>query len=90
MPTAAELARYHWSSLPPSPLGPRSQPLLTWTGRYLIELGGAHRGHDVPQNGASYDAATHRWRRVAPVPRSLDLSTAMPSRPARSSSWPTD
>ncbi len=29
--TAAGLARAHWSVLPPSPLGPRSDPILTWT-----------------------------------------------------------
>lgn len=76
-PTAAQLARFRWSSLPPSPLGRRSQPLLTWTGRYLIELGGYQRGQYVPQDGASYDAATHRWRRIAQVPRGLDLASGI-------------
>src|SRR5689334_17381003 len=37
-PTVAQLTHFRWSSLPPSPLGPRSQPLLAWTGRELIEL----------------------------------------------------
>lgn len=73
-PTAAELSHFHWASLPPSPLGHRSQPLLTWTGHYLIELGGYQHGQYVPQDGAAYDARTHRWHRIASVPRSLDLS----------------
>jgi len=36
--TAAGIARAHWSALPPSPLGPRSDLILTWTGSELAEL----------------------------------------------------
>jgi hypothetical protein len=73
-PTSAQLSHFRWSSLPPSPLGHRSDPLLSWTGRYLIELGGYQRGQYVPQDGAAYDAAANRWHRIAPVPRELDLA----------------
>ncbi len=64
-PTAAQLARFRWSSLPPSPIGPRSQPLLAWTGRDLIELGGSDRV-GTQDDGAEFDLATGRWRRIAP------------------------
>jgi hypothetical protein len=64
-PTAAELSRYRWSALPPSPLGPRSSPLLAWTGRYLIELS---RGTvSSTDDGAVFVPATGRWHPIAPV-----------------------
>lgn len=65
-PSAAELSRFRWSALPPSPLGPRSQPLLTWTGKDLIELGGIRKG-STQNDGAAFDATTGRWHRIAQV-----------------------
>ncbi len=73
-PTAAELTHFRWSARPRSPLGHRFQPLLTWTGHELIELGGYQRGQYVPQDGASYNPATRRWHRIAKVPPGLDLA----------------
>jgi len=32
-PGPAELTHFRWSRLPPTPLGPRSHALLTWTGK---------------------------------------------------------
>ena len=75
-PTAAQLARYHWSSLPSSPLGPRSRPLLTWTGRYLIELGGLKKGNTT-EDGAVYDSVTRRWHRIAALHVNVGFSNAV-------------
>lgn len=66
-PPAATLARYHWSGLPPSPLGHRSQAIVLWTGRELIELGGVARG-STARDGAAYVPATGRWTSI-PAPR---------------------
>ena len=68
-PAAAQLARFRWSELPPSPLGTRIYPVVAWTGRELIELGGLpglgqdHWSHD----GAAFDPATGRWHRIAGI-----------------------
>jgi hypothetical protein len=64
-PSAAQIARFHWSALPPSPLGPRVVPIVTWTGKYLIELGGFKK-NSSQYDGAAYDPATGRWHSVAP------------------------
>jgi hypothetical protein len=75
-PTAAQLSHFHWSSLPPSPLGTRSDPLLTWTGRYLIELAEADNEHPTAA-GAAYEVATHRWHRITGPPNTLGLANAV-------------
>jgi hypothetical protein len=59
-------AAFHWARLRPSPLGPRSQPILAWTGRELIELGGLRKGNTT-QDGAAYNPATGRWHKIAPM-----------------------
>lgn len=64
--TAAQIAGFRWSRLPASPLGPRTQPLLAWTGRELIELGGLRKGGTTDE-GAAFDPATGRWHRIASV-----------------------
>jgi hypothetical protein len=59
-------AGFHWSSLRSSPLGPRSQPDLVWTGRELIELGGMRKSATT-NDGAAYVPATGRWHKIAQV-----------------------
>lgn len=78
-PTAAQLSRFRWSALPPSPLGPRSQPLLAWTGKYLIELGGQRglTGGETAYGGAAFDPATGRWHRIAQIPNNIGLTDAL-------------
>jgi len=76
-PTAGRLTHFRWSSLPPSPLGPRSRPLLAWTGRELLELGGTSTSNnDTARSGdaAAYDPATGHWRSIAHVPNTVGLS----------------
>ena len=63
-PSAAQIARFHWSRLPPSPLGPRTVPIVAWTGKDLIELGGFKKGSSQ-YDGAAFDPATGRWRGIA-------------------------
>jgi hypothetical protein len=71
-PSAAEISKYHWSTRHSSPLGPRSNPIVVWAGRELIELDGALRGRPTPA-AAAFDAATGRWHKIAPLPASLAL-----------------
>lgn len=66
-PTATQLTRFHWSTLPASPLGNRSDPLLTWTGRELLEIGGNDSAGHTTQDGAAYDPGTGRWHLIAPI-----------------------
>ncbi|MHB1594755.1 MAG: Kelch repeat-containing protein [Streptosporangiaceae bacterium] len=70
-PTFAQIARYRWSTLPPSPLGPRTSPLLTWAGSELIEIGGPGPRGTSPLAAAAYTPATGRWHAIAPLPSRL-------------------
>ncbi len=74
-PSAAELSRFRWSALPSSPLGHRSNPLLAWTGKELIELGGPARQDST--GAAAFSPARRTWRRIAQVPDSIGLTGAV-------------
>lgn len=80
-PAAARLARFRWSKRPPSPLGARRQPVVAWTGRELLELGGTRNGTSV-ESGAAYNPATGRWhlfggagQRPVPFPNAVSVWT---------------
>jgi hypothetical protein len=75
-PTGAQLAKYRWSKLPPSPLGPRQEPLLVSAGRYVIELGGIGN-HGSANDGAAFDLKTRRWHKIAPVEVNVGLDQAV-------------
>lgn len=75
-PTASQLAHFRWSVMPRSPLGSRSNPILAWTGSKLIELGGSRDGV-VKQDGAIFDPALKRWRRITQPPKSIRLNNAV-------------
>lgn len=76
-PAAAQIARFRWSVRPGSPLGAHSAPVLAWTGRELIELGGLVHGASS-YAGAAFDPATDRWRRIAPLgSRNVGLTNAV-------------
>jgi hypothetical protein len=64
---AATVSRFRWSVWPSSPLGPRSGPVLIWTGRELVEIGGL-TGTRARRDGAAFDPATGRWHRIARAP----------------------
>lgn len=68
-PSAAQIARFHWSTLAPSPLGKKLNPVVATAGNELIELDGSVRGHTTP-DGAAFDLATGRWHKIAPLPQS--------------------
>src|SRR5215472_12590410 len=78
-PTAKQLTHFRWSALPPSPLGPRSEPLLTWTGKELIELGGI-KNHMQQTDGAAFVPTTARWHRIAPTPYNVGFSSGWTGR----------
>jgi hypothetical protein len=72
-PTATQLTHFRWSSLPPSPLGPRSMPLVASTGKELIELGGISRNM-TQVDGAAFVPATGRWHRIAAAPYNVGFT----------------
>ena len=74
-PSAAQLARFRWSALPPSPLGPVSQPVLAWTGHDLLELS-APQGGVTRNEGAAFNPATRTWRTIQ-VPNTIGLAGAV-------------
>lgn len=75
-PAAAQLARFRWSTLPPSPLGTRDTPIVAWTGRELLEFGGARNG--TAGNGAAFNPATGRWHSIAsPGRRNIGFTTTV-------------
>jgi hypothetical protein len=78
-PAAAQIARFRWSDLPASPLGPRSQPLLAWTGQDLLELGGLKglNGTTTADDGAAFNLATGKWHRIETPPCRVALANAV-------------
>ena len=72
-----------WSELPPSPLSARHGAMAFWTGTELLVLGGtdaapcppnadcAMPAGSVSRDGAAFDPASGRWRRIADAPRPL-------------------
>lgn len=79
-PATAQLSRFRWSALPPSPLERRSQPVLTWTGDKLIELAGPNGPASAPGGwshaAAAFTPATGTWHLIAPVPGTMLLTNA--------------
>jgi hypothetical protein len=63
-----------WRPLPKSPIAGRLDASAVWTGRAMIVWGGVTRypyGHAEPRrdsDGAAYNPATRRWRRIASPP----------------------
>lgn len=72
--TASTLAHSHWSVLARSPLRTRYGPTFVWDGSELLEIGGTTGGRlgGAPSdNGAAYNPAQRRWRRVANAPAAV-------------------
>ena len=74
--TADQLAHSHWSVLPPSPLGPRSAPILVSTGQQLLEFGGTRNGHSH-SDGALFNVGERRWQIIARPPPAVGLNGAV-------------
>jgi hypothetical protein len=74
--TAGELAHSHWSALPPSPLGPRSAPILVSAGGQLLELGGSRNGH-AQSEGAAFNVSERRWQMISRPPQGVGLEGAV-------------
>jgi hypothetical protein len=79
-PAPAQLSRFRWSDLLPSPIGQRSQPVLAWTGNELIELAGPNGPASAPAGwndaAAAFSPATGTWHPIAPVPAAMHLTNA--------------
>jgi N-acetylneuraminic acid mutarotase len=69
---AYDPAHDRWRRLPPAPLAARAGQAAVWTGREMLLVGGypAVRTDQVRgyTDGAAYDPAHDRWRRIAPSP----------------------
>ena len=60
-----------WRKLPPGPLRSRYSASAAWTGREMVVWGGAWRAGNASiflDDGAAYDPAGDRWRRIARSP----------------------
>ena len=60
-----------WRTIAGSPLSGRHSHSAVWTGREMIVWGGAWRAGNAAiylDDGAAYDPATNRWRRLPPSP----------------------
>jgi N-acetylneuraminic acid mutarotase len=60
-----------WRKLPPAPLRNRHSASAVWTGREMIVWGGAWRAGNASiwlDDGAAYDPAADRWRKIAGSP----------------------
>lgn len=75
-PAATQISRFRWSGLPASPLGPLSQPILAWTGKELLELGGTSRG-TWEFHGAAFNPATKRWHLIPAVRGNVQFQNAV-------------
>jgi hypothetical protein len=59
-----------WRTLPVAPIGPRYGAVSAWTGRELLLWGGSWPCCDPGAlgDGAAFDPATNRWRRLPEAP----------------------
>jgi hypothetical protein len=56
---------------------PRVEPVMAWTGRKLVVVGGSAQLGGTPlRDGAIYDPATDRWTHVDPLPGDVVLPKA--------------
>lgn len=73
-----------WERVPASPLTAREQAVGAWTGDEVLVFGGTDEAscpscsRSTPQrqlrDGAAYDPAARRWRRIADAPLALDFA----------------
>ncbi len=61
-----------WRGMRSPPIGGRAGHSVTWTGTEMIAWGGVESARDVrpfvPANGAAYDPAANRWRKIPAAP----------------------
>jgi hypothetical protein len=70
--TVADLAKDHWSQLPPAPIVGRSDAAAVWTGKEMVVWGGSSTSDDEHYryyaDGAAYNPIAETWRRLASSP----------------------
>ena len=74
-PSAAQIARFRWSTLTPSPLGKSSNPVVAMAGKELIELSQNRR--DGMTFGAAFNPATRRWHLIASLPGNVGFDSGV-------------
>jgi hypothetical protein len=69
---AFDLVVRQWRVLPPAPITARSRAAVAWTGREMLVVGGwsdaGGAGFTVESDGAAFDPARDRWRRLPDAP----------------------
>jgi hypothetical protein len=71
---AYDIATGRWRTLPAAPFGARYAAISVWTGTEMIIVGGQRDGTGVNgatellRDGAAYDPAHNRWRRIPDPP----------------------
>lgn len=71
---AAKNAVGSWSPFDRGPLSPRSEPRSVWTGEEMLIVGGTEVYAYRPlHDGAAYNPATNKWRRIADLPHTGHL-----------------
>ena len=70
-----------WQKLPAAPLTPRRSAMGTWTGKVMVVAGsftfGQRGTFSYLRDAAAYNPATHKWRRLAPMPAARAEGTAL-------------
>jgi hypothetical protein len=64
---AFDPAADRWRTIPPAPIGGRTEHVAVWTGGEMLVWGGGDYDYDLA-DGAAYDPATNSWRTLAPTP----------------------
>lgn len=62
---------FRWERLPDAPIPPRANATAVWTGSEFLVWGGGSASSsrkDLRADGAAYDPAARRWRKLAPAP----------------------
>ena len=71
----ARFADASWSSMAESPLAPRFEPAVVWTGEEMLVIGGYDRSGREFDDGAAFDPVTNSWRPIAALPSSREQRT---------------
>ena len=68
---AYDPAENSWRLIAEAPIAGRAQPLMAWTGREVLVLGGSDDALEPMTDGAAYDPAADTWRVLLPMPSNV-------------------
>jgi hypothetical protein len=66
-PTAGQIAKFRWSTLPTTPIGTRTSSTVVWADRELFQI--YYRVGSTPAAAAVYRPAVGRWSKIASPPQ---------------------